>query len=166
LDAGRDRVLICGWKTGKEGRCYVKPVDGGSLEPVTPEGIYLEALVSRDGGHVAARDHEGRGLIYPLAGGEPVEVQGLTGADKWIRWSADDDGILVFTRGQLPIVVERIDIASGRRESVLTIEPANRTSLLTIDLTIDEVTLADDEQHYAYSLWRTRTRLFTVEGLR
>ena len=31
---------------------------------------------------------------------------------------------------------------------------------------VDYVSLAADGRHYAYSCWRLRTRLFTVEGLR
>jgi hypothetical protein len=101
-------------------------------------------------------------LIYLLDGGEPAEVQGLTSSDKWFQWSADGHDILAFRDNQLPVVVERIDSASGRRRQVLTIEPTNRNSLLKVG----EVTLAADETHYAYSVWRTRTKLFTIEGLR
>lgn len=33
-------------------------------------------------------------------------------------------------------------------------------------LLVFSVSLAGDEVHYAYDAWRTRTQLFTVEGLR
>jgi hypothetical protein len=129
---------------------------------VTPEGLYAQPLVSPDGARVAVQDDAGRGLIFPVEGGPPVEVKGLTSADAWIRWSADARAILVYRRNALPIVVERVDVASGRRERVLVVEPSNRTSLLDVN----SVTLADDEKHYAYSVWRVPSRLFTVEGLR
>lgn len=45
---------------------------------------------------------------------------------------------------------------------MLTIEPVNRNALLTIN----NVTLADDESHYACDVWRTRAKLFTAAGLR
>lgn len=82
--------------------------------------------------------------------------------DAWIRWSADGHAILVYRRNVLPIVVERVDVASGRRERVLVVEPTSRISLLNVN----SVTLADDQKHYAYSVWRVRTRPFTVEGVR
>ncbi len=156
------RFLLCGWKTGDAGRCYVKPIEGGTAEPVTPEGLYVDALVSRDGTRVLVRDDAGHGRIFPFDGGDPVEAKGLTAEDQWIRWSADDRSLLVFRGNEIPVRVERVDIATGVRRVVLTIEPANRSSLLTIPY----VTLADDEKHYAYSAWRTRTQLFTIEGLR
>jgi serine/threonine protein kinase/WD40 repeat protein len=156
------RVLVCGSKAGSASRCFIEDEAGGSRAPVTPEGLYSQPLVSRDGERVAVRDDAGRGLIFAVEGGPPVEVKGLTSADGWIRWSADGRAILVYRGNVLPIVVERLDAASGRRERGLVIEPRNRTSLLNIN----SVTLADDEKHYAYSVWRVRTRLFTVEGLR
>jgi eukaryotic-like serine/threonine-protein kinase len=156
------RVLLCGSKDESAARCFVEEEAGGSRVPVTPEGLYVLPLVSPDGARVAVRNDAGRGLIFAVKGGQPVEVKGLTPADEWIRWSADGRAILVYRRNALPIVVERVDLASGRRERVLVVEPSNRTSLLNIN----SVTLADDEKHYAYSVWRVRTRLFTVEGLR
>ncbi len=155
------RILLCGWKTGDAGRCFVKPVDGGPAEPVTPEGMYRDAIVSHDGNRVAVRDNAGRGFVFGLDGREPVETKGLTSTDNWIRWSTDGRSILVF-RNQMPLKVERVDLGTGDRRDVLTIEPANRSALLSVNY----MTLADDEKHYAYSAWRTRTRLFTIEGLR
>jgi dipeptidyl aminopeptidase/acylaminoacyl peptidase len=155
------RFLLCGWKTGDPGRCYVKPIDGGSAEPVTPEGMFVDALVSRDGTRVVVRDDAGGGRIFRLDGGDPIAAKGLRPEDQWIRWSADSTALLVFDANELPIRVERVDLATGERRTVLTIEPANRSSLLTIPY----VTLADDLEQYAYSAWRTRTQLFTITGL-
>ena len=157
-----ERILLCGWRTGDAGRCYVKPIDGGPAEPVTPEGMYHGALVSHDGTRVVVADDAGRGRIFPFDGGGPIAAKGLTPEDQWIRWSADGASLLVFRGNEFPVRVERVDLATGERRVVLTIEPANRSSLLTIPY----VTLADDEEHYAYSAWRTRTQLFTITGLR
>jgi Tol biopolymer transport system component len=157
-----ERLLVCGSKAGSASRCFVEGEAGGSRAPVTPEGLYRWPLVSPDGTRVAVRGDAGRGLIFAVKGGSPVEVKGLTPKDQWIQWSADGRAILSYRRNVLPVVVERVDTASGGRRRVLVVEPRNRTSLLTVN----DVTLADDEQHYAYSLWRTRTRLFTAGGLR
>jgi hypothetical protein len=124
--------------------------------------VYEHPIVSPDGTRVAVRDASGRGLIFALEGGEPVEIKGLTRDDEWVRWSTDGKGILVARGRQAPVDVERVDVVSGRREKVLTIDPSNRNSLLAIT----EVTVAADEKHYAYSVWRSRTKLFTLEGLR
>jgi hypothetical protein len=155
-------ILICGWMKGSRGRCYVRPLGAGQSKPVTPEGIHKNPIVSPDGRSVAVRDDSGRGLIYALEGGEPLEVKGLTLDDEWIRWSTDGRGILVRRGNQAPVDVDRIDVASGRREKVLTIDPSNRNSLLSVS----SVTIAGDEKHYAYDVWRARTKLFTLEGVR
>jgi len=161
LQDGR-RIFLCGWRTGEPGRCYVKPIDGGAAEPVTPEGLFVDARVSRDGERVIVRDDAGRGRIFPIGGGNPSEAKGLAPEDLWIRWTADGRSLLVFDGNELPVRVERVDLESGERRLVRTIEPANRRSLLTIPY----VTLADDEQNYAYAAWRTQTQLFTITGLR
>jgi len=156
------RILLCGWKSGDPGRCYVKPIDGGPAAPVTPEGFFVDATVSRDGTRVIVRDDAARGVIFPLGGGGPLEAKGLVPEDQWIRWTADGRSLLVFRGNELPVRVERVDLESGERRLVRSIEPANRNSLLSIPY----VTLADDEQLYAYSAWRTETQLFTIAGLR
>jgi len=58
--------------------------------------------------------------------------------------------------------VGRMGVGSGRREKVLTIDPSNRNWLLSAR----DVTIAGDEKHYAYEVWRARTKLFTLEGVR
>ncbi|MGK2858297.1 MAG: protein kinase domain-containing protein [Thermoanaerobaculia bacterium] len=155
-------ILICGWTKGSRGRCYVRSLDGGPMKPVTPEGLHKNPLVSPDGTRVAVRDDAGRGLIFALEGGEPVEVKGLTLEDEWIRWSTDGKGILVAGGDQAPVDVESVDVATGKREKVLTIDPSDRTSLLSIN----DPSVAADGKSYAYGVWRTRTKLFTLEGLR
>jgi Tol biopolymer transport system component len=155
-------VLICGWKNEDAARCFVKPVEGGELEPVSPEGMYTGAIVSPDGSRLAIRDTEGRGYVIDLEGGEPVDMKGLTPQHDLIRWTTDGRSILVSDRTRVPIRVERLDLESGRQETILTIEPSNHSSLLSAN----QVSLADDNAHYAYQVWRTRTQLFTVEGLR
>jgi len=157
-----ERILICGWNTGSPARCFVKPFEGGPSEPVSPEGMSEFPIVSPDGERFALRDDAGRGFVYRFDGGEPVEIVGLNPDDTWRQWSSDGRSILVTRGDEAPVEVERLDIASGRREHVLTVDPSNRSSLLEIN----EVRLADDEKHYVYSIWRTRTQLFTIEGLR
>ncbi|MCB1009926.1 MAG: hypothetical protein KDB94_13655, partial [Acidobacteria bacterium] len=161
LPDGR-RFLFCGWKTGEPGRCYVEAIDGGPATPVTPEGLFVNAEVSRDGTRVIVRDDAGRGRIFPLDGGRPIEAKGLKPEDQWIRWADDGRSLLVFDGHELPVPVERVDLESGERRLVRTIEPANQRSLLTVEY----VALADDEQSYAYSVWRTQSQLFTIAGLR
>jgi len=66
----------------------------------------------------------------------------------------------VFRQDRLPAVVERVEIETGVRSTVLTIDPADRSGLLQVE----DIALLD-AQRYAYTVTRNRNRLFTVTGL-
>jgi hypothetical protein len=58
--------------------------------------------------------------------------------------------------------IERFDLETGRRELIEEIAPRDRIGLLSIF----DVTLADDPRSYAYTSYRSVSRLFAVEGAR
>jgi hypothetical protein len=155
------RLLLCGGKKGKPARWFVQPFAGGAAKPVTPEGVSGPAIVSPSGTRVGVRDEAGRLLIFPVDGGEPTEAKGVTPEDNTIKWTADEQAILVYRRNQLPAVVERVELDTGARSKLLTIDPADRSGLLVIS----DVELLD-QQRYGYDVVRNRNRLFTVNGLR
>ena len=69
-------------------RVYVQEIPGGKPQPITPEGTHLGAL-SPDGKLVLARSSDGSWAIYPVEGGAPRPVPGLTAREEIIRWSTD-----------------------------------------------------------------------------
>jgi eukaryotic-like serine/threonine-protein kinase len=155
------RILICGAREDQPARCFVQAIEGGELTPVTPEGIVSYPLVSPDGEQIAVRDDARRLLIFPVSGGEPVVVPGVGEEDLAFQWSRDGRAILVFGPNQLPVVIERVEIETGNRSTILTIDPADRSGLVGVE-TVSVV----DEHRYAYSVARTRSRLFVATGLR
>jgi Tol biopolymer transport system component len=156
-----ERLLVCGGKAGGASRCFVQSFDDGVPKPITPEGTG-RGIVSPDGRQVAVRDTAGRTLVVAVEGGDATEVTGIEADEEVFQWTADGRGLLVFRKSRIPGTVDRVDIASGSRRQVLTIEPADRNGLVAFH----GVSLAADGRHYAYSCWRMTTRLFTVEGLR
>src|SRR5947208_2513586 len=64
-------VVIAGREPGSGVRLYV--LGGEPLRAITPEGMSLIYAVSPDGSLVAARDAEGRSVLYPLQGGQPPQ---------------------------------------------------------------------------------------------
>ena len=155
------QLLVCGSEKGGAGRCYVQAFDGGAPKAVTPEGTD-RGLVSPDGQSLSARDSAGRALIVALKGGDPRVVPGIGPADEAVQWTPDGEGLLTFKHDVLPVVVERVDIETGGRRPILTIDPADKNGLVQVTT----VSLAADGRHYVYDCWRLRTRLLTVEGLR
>ncbi|HPS78013.1 MAG TPA: protein kinase, partial [Thermoanaerobaculaceae bacterium] len=153
-------LLLCGNEPGSASRCFVRAADGGPQRPVTPEGVN-DGWPSPDGTTLVAMQ-VGRGyLLFPLAGGEPRPLSGLTADDAIARWSPDGHSIWVWRRPGLVILVDRYDLATGQRQRIAEINPRSSIGVLGVRLT-----LADNPAVYAYQTWQTLSHLFLVEGVR
>jgi len=126
---------------------------------VTSEGT-RDGLLSADGKLVLARGPDGGYFIYPIAGGEPRPVLGLTPADILAQWSADGRWALVYRRAEIPYRLERVDLATGRRILFREFAPADRTGLLSLR----EIFVTDDLRSYAYTAYYQVSSLFVSDG--
>jgi Tol biopolymer transport system component len=152
-------VLINGNEPGKSTRFYVQEVGGAAARPVTPEGT-RDGWLSADGKLVLARGPDGKYSVYPISGGEPRPVPGLTEADVLAQWSADGRAVLVYRRAEIPCRLERVDLASGHRTLFKEFAPADRTGLLSMR----EIFVTDDLRSYAYTAYYQVSSLFVSEG--
>jgi WD40 repeat protein len=155
------RIVLCGIEPGRGPRVYIQEVPGGMPHPITPEGTRLGAL-SPDGRSVLAQGVDRSWSLYPVDGGPPRPVPGLTAEDAVIRWSADGESVYVFDWRQVPSRVEQFNLATGRRDLVMLLGTENRTGLIGIAGT----SMADDPSVYAYFYNRMLSSLFVVEGAR
>ena len=152
-------VLINGNEPGKSTRFYVQEVGGTAARPVTPEGT-RDGWLSADGKLVLARGPDGKYSVYPISGGEPRPVPGLTEADVLAQWSADGRAVLVYRRAEIPCRLERVDLASGHRTLFKEFAPADRNGLLSMR----EIFVTDDLRSYAYTAYYQVSSLFISEG--
>ena len=167
-------VLISGNEPGKGTRFYVQRMGvqqtdvqktgvqetaAGAARPVTPEGT-RDGWLSPDGKLVMARGPDGKYSIYPIAGGEPRLVPGLTEDDFIAQWSTDGRSVLVYRRAEIPCRLERVDLATGRRTLFKEFAPTDRTGLLSMR----EVFITDDLRSYAYTAYYQVSSLFVSEG--
>jgi Tol biopolymer transport system component/predicted Ser/Thr protein kinase len=155
------RVLACGHEEGKGVRCYVQDVSGGKPRPVTPEGT-SQGFVSPDGRQILVTASGGALVLYPVDGGEARPVPGATPGDAVIRWGADGRFLLVSRSGEVPARIERLEVATGKREPLRTVGPTDLTGVLSIG----PFAFTDDLKTYAYACRRTSSHLFLVEGAR
>ena len=126
------RVLTCGHEAGHAVRCYIQDIDGGKPRPITPEGT-TDGLVSPDGLLVLARDSAGGQKLYPVDGGAPRPVPGATSDDFVVRFGADGKSLIVVSLwSDVPTKVEKLDLATGRREPYKTLGPADLTGAIQI----------------------------------
>jgi Tol biopolymer transport system component len=157
---GTQRLVFQGQAAGKPSRIYVQDVAGGAPRPVTPEGFGM-GPVSPDGKFVIVGGSDGKPVLFPIEGGEPRTVPGLTAEDSVVRFNAGGQSLLV-ARGDLPLVISRVDIASGRRERIGEINPSDRTGIDGIF----NVSLTPDAKTYAYTIQRRLSTLYLVTGLK
>jgi Tol biopolymer transport system component len=154
------RVLVCGTEAKQTSRCYAQDVSGGKPRPVTPEGT-RNGIVSPDGSLLLVQGKGDEYQLYPSAGGEPRPVSSLAPDDVVARWTADGRGFLAF-HWSVPARLERVDLTTGRRDLVHRLAPPDLAGVLRIQ----NVTVASDENVYAYSATLRRSDLFLIEGAR
>ena len=155
------RVILCGAEPGRAPRVYVQEVPGGRPRAITPEGTHLGAL-SPDGRLVLARGSDGSWATYPVEGGTPRPVPGLTARDEIARWSKDGLSVYAFDPRQVPCRVDQLTLATGQRDSMMLLGTGGRTGLVRVVT----VSMADDPHVYAYSPYHMLSTLFVVDGAR
>ncbi len=155
------KILVCGNEPGQSSRCYALETAGGQLRPVTPENT-IRGLISPDGKQIVAQRSAGDYVLYSADGGELRKLPFLDAKDQLIRWSADGRSLFVFSVYFLPALVERVDLATGRRALVKRLVPQDLTGVLGITGAV----LTEDASAYVYSYRQQRSSLFLVDGAR
>jgi hypothetical protein len=152
-------LLVCGREPGKPSRCYRSPLEGGTLEPITPDSVGF-GLVRPDGKAVALR--RGREWwVYPVGGGAGRMVPGLEGA-VLLRWSPDGSALWVRGLAGGKLSIDRVDVATGRRTTLASIETPPDVAAFGVS----RIVVADDPAVYAYSASGFLSLLFAVRGIR
>jgi hypothetical protein len=117
--------------------------------------------VSPDGRQVLGSDISGRIARYPLDGGAPEPVNGLQHEEVPAAWTTDGRALIVAHGDGRPWVIERMDLASGRRQKIFEVRPREMAGLRLTSLA-----LSADGRYYVHSYSRLLSSLYVVEGLR
>jgi Tol biopolymer transport system component/predicted Ser/Thr protein kinase len=148
-------------------RMYMQDLAGGAPRAVTPvitvKSYYFEThLVSPDGKLLFARDTSGKAKLYPLSGGDARNVAGWMPDDVWITWAKGGREAYVFHDEKTSATVYRLDVTSGKRETVGKLAPADTAGVTSIS----NVLYTPDGKAYAYSDTQELSELFLVGGVR
>jgi hypothetical protein len=152
------RFAFTGAEEGKPPRAYVVDLASGKARPVTPEGT-SDSLITPDGHFVLARNDRGFAL-YPVDGGSPQLVQGISAHEYPAQWDASGTKLYVWNRS-FPAHVSLLDIRSGQRKQWLETVPPDPAGLLYATLY-----LTPDGKSYAYRYRRVLSTLYVSNGLR
>jgi sugar lactone lactonase YvrE len=151
-------LYVCGNEPDRATRCYRSALEGGDVTPVTPDSVV--GLPRPDLSAVAA-PRDGKWWLYPLNGGSPHEIPGLTQGP--LRWSPDGSALWVFRPGGArQRGVDRVDPATGRRTPLFTIDELEGVATPFIGT----LSVADDARSYVYFTATYSSLLFSVEGIR
>ena len=154
------RLLLVGSEPDRPARCYLWEVDSNRLSPITPEGI-TGGPITPDGKYFLSDGGQQKRELYPIDGGEPRAIAGLEDGDAPLRFSSDGHSLYV-AQGNLPTRIFRLDLASGRREFLKELAPADPTGLLFTELP----RLSADGKSYAYAYLRELDDLFLMDEMK
>jgi Tol biopolymer transport system component len=159
------KVVFTGAERKGESRLYVQDLAGGPPRPVTPVGVELLKIgrpVSPDGTRVAAVGPDLIPTLYPLAGGEPVGIPGLSEEDVPLCFTPNGRELIVARYKETPPLVERVEIATGKTRPWTGMRRALPSGLSSQY----SVLVTPDGASYAYSYLRGMADLYFVKRLR
>jgi eukaryotic-like serine/threonine-protein kinase len=157
------QIVFTATQAGQGMRLYTRDLTGGKSRPLTPEGYSLfRGAITPDGKSAAVIGPDQRIYLYPLAGGEPQALPGLTSAHRPTRFTPDGRTLFVQEQGTVPLKVSRYDVATGRLEPWKELMVADAAGLNTISRFV----VTPDGSAYAYSYLRILSYLQLVDGMK
>jgi eukaryotic-like serine/threonine-protein kinase len=155
-------IIFTGSDPGRSLRTYIMDAQGGTPRALTPEGV-SGWIVTNDGQSLLTYDRTHHITLYPIAGGDPRKLSFTTGPDEIpLRCLSDGKSLLLRTRGGIPVVITRVDMATGQRQVWKQIAPADPAGVQRIP----DIKFSADGKAYAYSLGRSLSDLYVADGLK
>jgi Tol biopolymer transport system component len=154
------RIAVDGNEPGHPGRTYLVDISGGKPRAVTPEAVFA-TLPSPDGKFLAGVTADYKLALFPVEGGPARPIPKVASGYSLAQWSADSKVLYVFRSGEVPLKIERLDIATGKVKTVRELVPADLGGVVSIGPVITNVDASD----FAYSYYQTLSVLYVVSGL-
>jgi hypothetical protein len=157
-------LVFLGREAGSDARRLYVQERNGSRRALTPDlGRTGSTLaVSGDDRYVAIRGVDGQPVVVPIAGGGIHPIPGASPDDWPIDWTTDNR-IVYFAHSQAPPVdVFKIDFETGHRKLWRTFTPTDPAGVYSLYTS----SISPDGSSYAYSITRSLSELYLVDGLR
>ena len=153
-------ALISALDKQQQIRCYLVNLTDGTLRAVTPAGTGLGKL-SPDATRVLAIDViKRKPVVVELGSGQPSDVVGVGEHEEVIGWTEDSRSLIVRTE-ELPTKVFSVEIGTGKRKFIQTVEP-----LATLGAMYARLVTCADGSVVGYRLRRGMYALYSVDGLK
>ena len=156
------RLLVAGNESGKPEGVFLANLDGSSRPKELIEGHLAWAASAPDGDSFLIEKADGD-YTSSINGGEPKKLQSLRPDDQAIAWSADSQHIFVQTVTSTGLNVDKLDIASGKREHWQTISPRDPVGLRPMTTPIS---ITPDGRYLAFIYRVTTGQLYQTDTLK
>jgi Tol biopolymer transport system component len=158
------RFILYAREKGHDWRLYIVDPNGTKKVAITPEGVVplysWTVTISPDGKFVIAVGKDQKVYRYPIDGGQPILIPGLSTEEEPFQWSADGKSIYIYKHGELPARVFEVDIATGERKLFKELMPSDPSGVTGIE----NLRFTPDAKSYAYSYERVLSTLYIVSG--
>lgn len=167
------KLIVRASQSGRPLRFWLQDLEGGAPRALTAEGVSGVVVSIRGTDYVCARDADGKTHLLPIAGGDSKEVNGISENDLILGGPSAGDNLYVIPNSspsevaagitlEIPLQIAKVNIATGKREAVLSLSPSNSTGVVFLLPPL----LTSDEKHYVYTQSRISTTLYSATGLR
>jgi eukaryotic-like serine/threonine-protein kinase len=156
-------IAVVGGSDESRTRLFLWDVDAAAPPlALTPEGRFGHPVVAPDGRWVTVSRSGAPLALYAVDGGPARPVPGGTPEDEPLRWSADGRSLFVRRGSGVPARVERVEIATGRRQPWKVLQTADPAGVFDIS----SVVITPDGRSYAYTFASQIGTLYLAEGWR
>ncbi len=153
-------LLLTGAAEGQALRSYEMDLEGGKPQPLGPPD-FTGSAIAKDGKRIAGRNASGEPVVFDRETQKLQVLQGVEPHYQIENWTEDGKGLLVVSATPREARIYRVDIATGKRTLLQTVEPSEKAGS-NQDV---RVVYAEDSKTYAYSTVRVLGTLYVVEGL-
>lgn len=160
---GGEQLLVEGTEPGKGPRIYVMDIGAKTARPLTPAEAAARLFApSPDGSRVATWSEDDGVKIYPIAGGEPRSIPGVSLMGELpVQWRADGRALYLGRRSRGGhYSIDEVDLATGRRvrwKDLRVADPAGAW--------IYFVRMTPSGEAYAYNSWNALATLYVAQGV-
>lgn len=154
------RVVLFANEPGHKGRFYAFDPASAKLQPLTAEGT--RGMVTPDGKFLLVRSDKPLPDLVPLESGlPPREIKGLQPNDRPIQVLDGGKTALIVSPNGLTAAVYRLNLDSGARQLVRTLEMHDPTG----GFGVTRVLATPDGQSFAFNTLRDLSELYLLQGL-
>jgi serine/threonine protein kinase/Tol biopolymer transport system component len=160
LPDGR-RILVLAAEPGGAPRVYLTDVQGTKPQALTDENYRGPTFISSDGTRFLVRGPDEKTSFYSFQTRGLTPIPAIQPSDFVAGWTADGTGLYVQGPG-IPAPIDRLDLATGRRERWKEIVPSDVAGVVRISSFV----ISPDGRFYAYAYSRVLSNLYLAQGLK